>query len=137
MRSLGPAVFFGAAFLMFSGSAAWAEDPKPLQPAQPVATSNLQIYIKVKDQALVEYCQAEHLGVPRCVAGTMFEANDTCAPPYKVASVSCALSDLGSEPRLVENGVDAKQMTGTCVWTFAKLAADKAPTAKTTLLCVK
>ena len=86
---------------------------------------------------LTEYCKGETLGVPACVPGLMYEAKDSCASPYKVAAVSCALADLGSEPRLVENGPDAKQATGSCVWAFAKLAADKAPLATTTLLCVK
>ena len=114
------------------------KDPKAaLQPASPATAANLQLYIKVKDQLLAEYCKSETLGVPLCVPGTLFEAKDSCAPPYKVASVSCGLSDLGSEPRLVENAADAAQTMGRCVWGFGKLAADKAPMARTTLFCVK
>ena len=113
-------------------------DPKTLlQPASPPTGASLQIYIKVRNQVLAEYCKSETLGVPACVPGALYEAKDSCAPPYKVAAVSCGLSDLGSEPRLVENGPDAKQATGSCVWAFAKLAADKVPQATTTLFCVK
>ena len=138
MRSFGKLGVLGA-MLLLAGTTAWAEEPKaqPLQPTKPEAAASLQLYIKVKDQVLAEYCKSEGLGVPRCTPGALYEAKDTCAPPYKVASVSCALSDLGSEPRLVETAADAKQMTGSCVWGFGKLAADKAPTATTTLFCVK
>ena len=123
--------------LLFCAATARGEDLKPLQPAQPLAAGSLQLYIKVRDQALVEYCQGEKLGVPRCVPGTMYEVKDGCAPPYRVASVSCKLADLGSEPRLVENATDGQQTTGSCVWAFSKLTADKAPLATTTLLCIK
>ena len=138
MRSFGRLVIALGAMVCLAGASARAEEPKtPLQPAQPAAAATLQIYIKVKNQVLAEYCKSEGLGVPRCTPSAMYEATDSCAPPYKVAAVSCALSDLGSEPRLVVNGADAKQMTGACVWAFGKLAADKAPTATTTLFCVK
>lgn len=128
--------------LLLGGPAGAEEEHKPnpktlLQPATPTSAASLQIYIKVRDQVLAEYCKSETLGVPACVPGMLYEAKDRCAPPYKVAAVSCGLSDLGSEPRLVENGSDAEQSTGSCVWAFAKLAADKAPQATTTLLCVK
>ena len=137
MRSLGYSIIGGAA-LLFAAATARGEEPKtPLQPTKPVAAASLQLYIKVKDQVLAEYCKSEGLGVPRCTPGALYEAEDSCAPPYKVASVSCALSDLGAEPRLVETAADSDQMTGRCVWAFGKLATDKAPTATTTLFCVK
>ena len=108
-----------------------------LQPAEPPSGANLNIYIKVRNLELAEYCKAESLGVPRCNPGKMFEAKDACPAPYKVAAVSCGLSDLGAEPKLVVSGPDAKQATGSCVWSFDKLLADKAPQATTTLLCIK
>ena len=130
--------FASAAFALLATLPASAEQPStPLQPPQPVSGSALQIYVKVRSQNLAEYCKAEALGVPRCNPGKLYEAKDACAVPYKVAAVSCGLSDLGAEPRLVVAGPDAAQATGACVWTFDKLAADKAPQATTTLLCIK
>lgn len=108
-----------------------------LQPAQPPSGASLQFYIKVRNGDLAEYCKAEGLGVPACVPGKMYEAKDACPAPYKVAAVSCGLSDLGAEPKLVVAGPGALQATGSCVWSFDKLAADKAPQATTTLLCIK
>ncbi len=126
-----------AMMLLVALPASAQQPPTPLQPPQPVSGGALQIYVKVRNQKLAEYCKAEALGVPRCNPGKLFEAKDACAAPYKVATVSCGLSDLGAEPRLVVSGPDATQATGTCVWTFDKLVADKAPSATTTLLCIK
>ena len=128
-RTLGVSTMF---FLLACGGAS-----AQLQPAEPPSGASLQFYIKVRNLELAEYCKAEALGVPRCNPGKMYEAKDACPAPYKVASISCGLSDLGAEPRLVVSGPDAKQATGSCVWSFDKLAPDKMPQATTTLLCIK
>jgi len=127
----------GAGVVLLVCGAAKAEQPKALAPAQPATGASLQFYIKVKNQLTTEFCKTEQMGVPRCTPGAMYEAKDTCAPPYKVAAVSCDISTYAFEPRLVENSSDVKQVTGSCVWSFTKLPADKAPQATTTLLCVK
>ncbi len=125
--------------LLLAATAGMADDiPKnPLAPAQPATGASLQIYIKVKNQQVTEFCKTEQMGVPRCMPGTMYEAKDACGATYKVAAVSCDLADYSFEPKLIENSSDAKQETGSCLWSFTKLPADKAPQATTTLLCVK
>lgn len=131
-------VCISAAMMVLESVSAGADQATtPLQPPQPVSGSALQIYVKVRSQNIAEYCKAEGLGVPRCNPGKLFEAKDACAAPYKVAAVSCGLSDLGAEPRLVVATPDTAQATGACVWAFDKLAADKVPLATTTLLCIK
>ena len=126
----------GAAMLL-GCSMAHAEDPKDatLKPAAP--DLNAAFYIKVKNAQTTEYCATENLGAPACAIGDFWEAKDECAAPYKVASVSCALSDFDYGAHIVENATDVKQVTGSCVWAFIKLPADKAPKATTSLLCVK
>ena len=126
----------GAAMLLLCG-AAHAEDAKDakLKPAAP--DPNPSLYIKVKNAQTTEYCATEKLAGASCAVGDFWEAKDTCAAPYKVASVSCALSNFDYGARIVENATDVRQTTGSCVWAFSKLPVDKAPQATTSLLCVK